>query len=759
VVYQDKDGILWFGTAASRSEGAVARYDGQQFTVFNQANSPFRTPVRAIVEDGQGILWFATVGDGAVHYDGTSFRRFTKQDGLAHDYLTSAVVDGRGRVWFGTWGFGISRYDGSSWTNFTTAEGLIDPMIYCGLASRQGHLWFGTLAAGIVRYDGEFVSHYTALADGTPLKYAFSIIETSQKDLLAGGMFGVARFDKDRFVQYLAPHSSRSTLNDLVEDNQGDLWIAQGGAPLGRYDGQTMEYFSQAQGGFNHIHSGRDGSMWLVGLKTPLQRFDGERLHTYDTEGFPQVVQSFWLDRDERWWLGTNDGVYLYDGQHVEKWSSQLDGQKINAVFQDRRGHLWFGGRSLYHYDGERLHHIANAEISPTSTWITAFLEDRAGRLWIGNFGKGVHLYDGTVFQTLTYRDVLLRNSVQELFEAEDGTIWIGSDVGITHYRPKRQPPVASIEEISADRIYGPVDRLVLPSTQHFVRFAFGASSFTTPADRMVYLYRLQGYQEEWKQTRQRRVEYHDLPPNQYQFQVKAVDRDLNYSEPATVDLEIYYQSTQVPITLDQIQLENVFASFYSTYARSPLGTAQVTNHTPEPTEVLLRFFLPDWMRQPNEQRVLLAPDSTYQVPLYAPLGPAILEQVEAVSVQAEITLVFEVGDETLSREKKQPLTLHGCGALTWDTVGRAAAFIISTDPNITQFTRPLLQAFEAELDTQGPPTRNLSRALILFEALKQHGLRYAADANTPYSQVQADRAAVDHIQSGPDPGEQDGRL
>ena len=38
-------------------------------------------------------------------------------------------------------------------------------------------------------------------------------------------------------------------------------------------------------------------------------------------------------------------------------------------------------------------------------------------------------------------------------------------------------------------------------------------------------------------------------------------------------------------------------------------------------------------------------------------------------------------------------------------------------------------------------------QAAVLFEALKQHGVRYVADPNTPYARVSADASAIDHIQ------------
>ncbi|OGG46244.1 MAG: hypothetical protein A3F84_23740 [Candidatus Handelsmanbacteria bacterium RIFCSPLOWO2_12_FULL_64_10] len=72
------------------------------------------------------------------------------------------------------------------------------------------------------------------------------------------------------------------------------------------------------------------------------------------------------------------------------------------------------------------------------------------------------------------------------------------------------------------------------------IAYEFGARSFKTRPEAMIYRYRLKGYDKDWRTTHARRVEYQDLPRGDYTFEVVAVDRDLVYSkEPATVTLRI----------------------------------------------------------------------------------------------------------------------------------------------------------------------------------------------------------------------------
>ena len=74
---------------------------------------------------------------------------------------------------------------------------------------------------------------------------------------------------------------------------------------------------------------------------------------------------------------------------------------------------------------------------------------------------------------------------------------------------------------------------------QEFLIVGFQGRSFSTPLDQMVYLYRLKGIDPDWRQTRQERVQYGSLPEGEYLFEVQAVDRMLNYSEPAVLHVKV----------------------------------------------------------------------------------------------------------------------------------------------------------------------------------------------------------------------------
>jgi formate hydrogenlyase transcriptional activator len=91
--------------------------------------------------------------------------------------------------------------------------------------------------------------------------------------------------------------------------------------------------------------------------------------------------------------------------------------------------------------------------------------------------------------------------------------------------------------QVIADERYTEVDKVEVSTRIQQLIFEYKGLSFRTHPRDMLYTYRLEGYEDEWQSpTRAMRAFYRNLPPGEYTFQVKAIDRDLNASEePATV--------------------------------------------------------------------------------------------------------------------------------------------------------------------------------------------------------------------------------
>ena len=200
-------------------------------------------------------------------------------------------------------------------------------------------------------------------------------------------------------------------------------------------------------------------------------------------------------------------------------------------------------------------------------------------------------------------------------------------------------------------------------------------------------------------------------------------------------------------VGLSDLVMQDVFASFYETYAQEPMGSLRVRNDGPDSLDASLRFHVPGVLRGPQRRDLALAPHSSQLVELRARLDPGILMAEGAQTLEVEVVLSYVVGEQTRSVAATADVNVYGAGALRWDGVERAAAFVTHTDAAVTGFARSLLAAFEQETAALGRPGRNLLQAMLLFEAVRQHGVRYVPDPSTPYAQVSTDASMIDHVQ------------
>ena len=541
---QDEEGLLWLATVDWRGPAAgVCTYNGTEFVPLSGAEWPEGMPALSILEDKQGHIWFGTYR-GIRRYDGRQVTSFSNDEGLGVGGGARALLeDEEGHLWIGSFGQGVSRYDGAGFLTFGTEDGLGTNGVWSMLEDREGHVWVGTHGGGVSRYLGAQFTHVEVEND-----FAYASYQDRQGHIWFGTRSGASRYDGRELVTYgVAEGLSGWAVQCIFADSKGALWFGVHNSGLFRYDGQTFTSVGPEEMYVNSIVEDRDGALWFGTnySEKGVMRYDSQTFSALTTED-GLVENSVWSvlqDSDGYMWFGTEGGVSRYDGEQFQNFTV-ADGLASNwvvAIFQDRHGRLWFGtsaGLNLYE-DGKFIPFADNAGLSPKH--VLDIEEDPDGILWFSEYGGGVSRYDGAVLQRMTRRDGLINDGVQQVFRDRDSYYWIATDGGVTRYRPARTPPTVAIEEVIVDRSWGAVDRVRLSSNQGFLRLEFRGASFTTPADGLAYVYRLQGYEEEWRTTRKNQVEYTDLPVGNYTFQVKAVDRDLNYSEtPAALAVRVH---------------------------------------------------------------------------------------------------------------------------------------------------------------------------------------------------------------------------
>jgi ligand-binding sensor domain-containing protein/signal transduction histidine kinase len=463
-ILQTRDGYLWIAT-----EGGVARFNGIQFTVFNQENDPAFTSndTCCLAEDRSGVLWIGT-SDGLLRYAEGTFRRYATNDGLPSPVVLSLVSTSDGLLLVLTSG-GLARYDGRKFTSLTlsasalgsgpgdqvwlaTATGLFSynhqlpravavpglPMETIeGMGSLQdGSQWARTRTALLMWNQGRLRTWRTGRElPGTRVQ---SFLADSRGTLWVGTDQGLVALSSVRTAEKarleLQPALGVTSVLSMFEDREHNLWIGTDATGLHVLRQQKFRTLPSLSGyPITAITQTADGTVWLGSRGEGLFHYvDGQTRHLSTKDGLiSDVILTVAADRDSCLWIGTPDGLNYLRGDKIESYTSAdgLPDDFIRSLFVDHDGTLWVGTRrGLAHRQNGHFAVLSRADGLP-SDLVGAMLRSSSNDLWVGTLDGLVRIRDGklTVF---TKTQGLSGNVITSLLEDMNHTIWVGTKDG-----------------------------------------------------------------------------------------------------------------------------------------------------------------------------------------------------------------------------------------------------------------------------------------------------------------------------------------
>ena len=545
-IHQDQDGFLWFGT----TEG-ISQYDGDQFVNFRTNEGLANNYVSAIHQDQTGLLWFGTNG-GISRYDGDQFVNLTTNNGLVSDHVRAIHQDREGFLWFGTWGGGISRYDGDKFINFTTDDGLASNFVWKIFQDREGFLWVSSLGEGLSKYDSSGFINFTT-ADGLVSNIVFTIYQDREGLTWFATDSGISQYDAEKFVNFTTDDGlAHNVVHSIYQDPEGLIWfVTEGG--VSQYDGDKFVNFTTDDGlpsnSVGTIHQDQEGALWFGTWSGGISRYDGEKFVNFTTDdGLAEnIVISIYQDTKGFLWFGTQGGISRYDGEKFVNFTTDdgLVHNSVWAIHQDREGFLWFGtrgGDGVSRYDGEKFINFTTDDGLAQNDVISIY-QDREGTLWFGTHSGGISRYNGTSWVALDTRDGLINNTVWGIRQDSSGAFWFATSEGVTQYNPNRVPPrvrIVSVQTHKTSIQTGSPETIKDIATDTLVTIKYSSIDFKTAKGKRQYQVRIKEIDSDWREpTRSDMFNISFDKPGTYTFEVVAIDRDLNYSAPASLRLTV----------------------------------------------------------------------------------------------------------------------------------------------------------------------------------------------------------------------------
>ena len=511
-----------------------------------------------ILQDRDGADWIGTDSHGLIRAHSGGAEIFTTADGLTGDSIEALFEDREGSIWVVT-DKGLDRFSASSIATFSEREGLGTPL-YSLVAARDGSIWASTGTPGrIYRIQNGQVTLYRAPNAGSnsnspgtarpssdvtvrdlPQYEIASLFQDARGRIWVVGPDTAGYLQDRRFISI--PGVPRGTIYAVAGDPAGHVWISNSEHGLVHlsYD-HVQEVLPWSVLGDSGLGTAlaidpKDESLWIGFSKGGIASLSRGHLRSSFTASNglgPGRVSHLRFDGDGALWVATDSGLSRLKDGHFDTVTAN-DGLPCNRLFWSVKA----ADRSLWLYGECGLIHIASVELE---AWIAR--KTSKIRSTLLDASDGVSLFSSDLSQAIS----------PSVSISADGSIWFRTWDGLSVFRPDHlegnpfAPPV-HIERITADGVaYDPSRTVRLPARIRDLAIEYTALSFVAP-EKINFRYRLQGQDSHWREVlNDRRVQYSNLAPGNYRFQVVASNNSGVWNDAgATLDFSIapaYWQT------------------------------------------------------------------------------------------------------------------------------------------------------------------------------------------------------------------------
>lgn len=548
-IYRDNEGGTWVG---SWTKG-VFWFRGDSIVNFRhdpkEKNSLCSDFVRDCREDNAGNIWIGTF-NGLNRYNRKTgeFVRFVADinnpEGLTHSSIWCIVKDHQGTLWMGTYFGGVNYFNPEYeiYTRYKTSikeeEGLSSPIVGHMLEDKYRNLWIATEGGGLNCYDRQsktfkWYKHVPGQNSISQNNVKALYYDANHDYLWIGThLGGLNKLDMktNRFTHYYYKEGDETSLpSDIVRD----ILPYKDSLIIATQNGVCM---------FNP----QDGKCRQMFKDTKLGRTI-------------KMVASLFFDHEGTLWIAaTGEGAFSYrfdtnvlkNYRHDPKDPRSLSNNNINNITEGHSNDLWFStsgsGLDLYHYDTNTFENFDALSNGLASDCVYEVCESRYGKLLVIT-NRGFSQFDPSnrSFYNYTIDDGFPLTAVNEnaLYLSDDGEVFLGGVSGLVSFYEKDLQFVSKPYNIILYRLnvngrevrvgdetgilqssLCSTSEITLNNSHSVFSIEFATSNFI-PANKDEVVYKLEGFSDEWIDTRgQHIITYTNLNPGSYTLVIRGKD-------------------------------------------------------------------------------------------------------------------------------------------------------------------------------------------------------------------------------------------
>ncbi len=384
--------------------------------------------------------------------------------------IKAITTDSRGKIWFASKkGIFTKENNNTPIKRFLPLPSIDYTSIVCLYADDNNTIWIGTYNHGLYHYTPitKKITHYTK-ADGLIDNNVFSVTGTGD-EIWLGTLGGAAKLD--------ATGSKPRFKNFTRENGLSNNFIYNVSV-----DSKNNKWFSTDGNG--------------------ISKMDKDGFHYYDS--IPGLEKNIVYTTTEdiygnTWFTGLNSGLFCFNGKSFTHYSLRdgLHDNEILNVVADNKGNLL-----LSHPDGLEIFNIRRT--------LFTFYGSESG-------------FDN------------IRPQINAYCRTPQGAILIGSSAMIIQYYPAdtrftQLPQLVMNDVMLYFKSIGISDNTRFDYDDNHITFDYAGLWYLNPA-AISYQYQLEGYSNDWINTRDHSITFPNLRPGKYVFRIKAsINDDFRYA-------------------------------------------------------------------------------------------------------------------------------------------------------------------------------------------------------------------------------------
>ena len=355
-------------------------------------------------------------------------------------YSTTVLIDDRNRFWMHT-NDGLDVYDPEIGTltpvrSESPFTNLVTNLHTALVKDESNSLWFGGIGSGLNRHSISNFKHFAfhpGMTKTLAQKHVVGLSKSSSSKIWVSannGRFTLFDMDKGEGERFQIPGSD-ALIFSLIEHKE-KLWLGTFGDGLISMDLNSKEFEE-----IGDVNSSGD--------------------YNDETEN----IQRLMVDGQNNFWVGTDDGLYLFDGiNDFTGVDLKVPSENLISVFTMVRigSKLWIGtlGQGLIVYDlegGESLVYKSDetsGEKDLTSNFITSLEIDSSNPdlIWVGTYGGGLNLLNTSSGEFKSYKlnGRAGNNVVYATVQDNRNQVWFSTNSGLVQFSKSSFSPIFNFD-------------------------------------------------------------------------------------------------------------------------------------------------------------------------------------------------------------------------------------------------------------------------------------------------------------------------